>query len=107
VVWARAKAVIPWHRLVDKPKTTTTVRTCNHGRTRSSRRGEEFEEVGYASLPQFSAGGKKLYYLLRTRDSRRYEGGELGFANLETGKRERLLPDFLLEYLKMPRVLPA
>src|SRR5262249_25161175 len=53
---------------------------------------------GYASLPHFSADGKKLYYLLRSRGNRRYVSGELWAANLETGQRERLLPDFLMEH---------
>ncbi|MBK5293524.1 MAG: protein kinase, partial [Acidobacteriia bacterium] len=62
-------------------------------------RGErQITSEGYASLPQFSADGRKLYYLVRSRDNRRYVSGELWAANLETGKRERLLPDFLIEH---------
>jgi Tol biopolymer transport system component len=53
---------------------------------------------GYASLPQFSADGKKLFYLLRSRANRRFVSGELWAADLETGRRERLLPNFLIEH---------
>ena len=51
---------------------------------------------GYASSPRFSPDGYRLYYLLRSGANRRYVSGELWSANLETGKRERLLPEFLL-----------
>jgi Tol biopolymer transport system component len=62
-------------------------------------RGErQITSEGYASLPQFSADGKKLYYLLRSRANRRFVSGELWVTNLETGQRERLLPDFLMEH---------
>jgi eukaryotic-like serine/threonine-protein kinase len=51
---------------------------------------------GYASFPRFSPDGRRLYYLLRSQANRRYLSGELWSANLETGKRERLLPEFLV-----------
>jgi Tol biopolymer transport system component len=61
-------------------------------------RGErQITSEGYASLPRFSPDGKRLYYLLRSRASRRFVSGELWAANLETDKHERLLPDFLVE----------
>jgi eukaryotic-like serine/threonine-protein kinase len=61
------------------------------------RRGErQITSEGYASLPRFSPDGKKLYYLLRLQANRRYVSGELWFANLETGKRERLFGEFLV-----------
>ena len=53
---------------------------------------------GRASLPQFSPEGKRIYFLLRSREDRRYVSGELWSCNLETGQRERLLPQFLLEH---------
>lgn len=60
-------------------------------------RGErQITSEGYAWLPQFSPDGKKLYFLLRSHTNRRYVSGELWAADLETGQRERLLPDFLL-----------
>jgi eukaryotic-like serine/threonine-protein kinase len=61
-------------------------------------RGErQITSEGYAMLPRFSPDGKTLYFLLRSRANRRYVSGELWTANLETGQRERLLPDFVLE----------
>jgi Tol biopolymer transport system component len=53
---------------------------------------------GFASLPRFSADGRKLYYLLRSRANRRFVSGELWSANVETGQQERLLPNFLMEH---------
>jgi serine/threonine protein kinase len=62
-------------------------------------RGErQVTSQGYASLPQLSADGKKLYYLLRSRSNRRFVSGELLVANLETEQHERLLPGFLMEH---------
>jgi DNA-binding winged helix-turn-helix (wHTH) protein/Tol biopolymer transport system component len=61
-------------------------------------RGErQITSEGYACLPRFSPDGKKLYFLLRSRANRRFVSGELWAADLETGQRERLLPEFLLE----------
>ena len=51
---------------------------------------------GTPSFPRFSPDGNRLYYLQRSGADRRYVSGELWSANLETGKRERLLPEFLL-----------
>jgi serine/threonine protein kinase/Tol biopolymer transport system component len=53
---------------------------------------------GFPSLPRFSADGKTLYYLLRSRANRRFVSGELWAANLEQGKQERVLPSFLIEH---------
>jgi Tol biopolymer transport system component len=58
---------------------------------------------GFASLPQFSADGKKLYYLLRSRSNRRFVSGELWVADLETGRQERLLSEFLMEHYSVSR----
>ena len=44
---------------------------------------------GYASLPQFSADGKKLYYLQRSQANRRFVSGELWAVDLEAGTRAR------------------
>jgi Tol biopolymer transport system component len=51
---------------------------------------------GYALLPSVSPDGKKLYYLLRTGGERHFITGELWAADLESGQRQRLLPDFLM-----------
>jgi len=53
---------------------------------------------GYAFLPSFSPDGKRLYYLQRSRASRGFVSGELWSVELETGARERLLPEFLMEH---------
>jgi len=53
---------------------------------------------GFAFLPSFSGDGKTLYYLVRSRASRRFVSGELWSANLETGHATRLLPDYLTEH---------
>jgi len=50
---------------------------------------------GNAFLPSFSHDGKKLYYLFRRA---RPFAAELWVANLETGQRQRLLPDFLVRH---------
>jgi serine/threonine protein kinase/Tol biopolymer transport system component len=62
-------------------------------------RGErQVTSQGYAYLPSFSSDNKRLYYLQRSRANRRFVSGELWVADLETGKREHLLTDFLMEH---------
>lgn len=56
---------------------------------------------GYAAYPEFSPDGKKLYYLVRHESvsdqiSTLLVSGELWVADLETGRNERLLPNFLV-----------
>lgn len=58
---------------------------------------------GYAYLPSFSADGKRLYYLQRSAASGRFVSGQLWVTDLESGKRQRLLPDFLIEHYDVPR----
>jgi len=41
---------------------------------------------------------KRLYYLQRSKAISRFVSGELWETELETGKRQRLLPDFLMEH---------
>jgi Tol biopolymer transport system component len=53
---------------------------------------------GFAFLPSFSHDGKTLYYLVRSRASRRFVSGELWHVSLETGHTARTLPDFLMEH---------
>jgi eukaryotic-like serine/threonine-protein kinase len=53
---------------------------------------------GYSYLPTFSADLKRLYYLQRSKANSRFVSGELWETELETGKRQRLLPDFLMEH---------
>jgi eukaryotic-like serine/threonine-protein kinase len=56
---------------------------------------------GYAFLPSFSPDGKRLYYLQRSRENRRFVSGELWAVDLDGGSRERLLPEFLIEHYNL------
>ena len=57
----------------------------------------QISSEGYAEFPKFSRDGKKLYYLAhRQGASGLTPGGELWVADLETGRRQRLLPDILV-----------
>ena len=53
---------------------------------------------GFAFLPSFSADGTRLYYLQRSKADRRFVSGQLWTIDLRTGRRERLLPDNLMEH---------
>jgi eukaryotic-like serine/threonine-protein kinase len=53
---------------------------------------------GYGFLPSVSADGKRLYYLLRHKAARHFLSGELWVANLESGQRQRLFPDFIMQH---------
>jgi serine/threonine protein kinase len=52
---------------------------------------------GYSYLPKFSADAKRLYYLQRSKDNIRFVSGELWETDLNTGKKQRLLPDFMIQ----------
>jgi serine/threonine protein kinase/Tol biopolymer transport system component len=52
---------------------------------------------GYAYLPSFSADTNRLYYLQRSEASSHFVSGELWTIDLQTGKKQRLLPDFLMD----------
>ncbi|HEY7284282.1 MAG TPA: protein kinase [Vicinamibacterales bacterium] len=53
---------------------------------------------GYAYQPKFSPDRKKLYYLMRSGVSARvWVSGALWVADLESGDRTRLLPDFVMQ----------
>jgi Tol biopolymer transport system component/predicted Ser/Thr protein kinase len=58
---------------------------------------------GYSYLPSFSADMKRLYYLERSKANSRFVSGELWETELATGKRQRLLPDFLMEHYDISR----
>jgi Tol biopolymer transport system component len=65
-------------------------------------RGErQITAEGFAIFPSFSPDGRKLYYLLRAGGSRSIFSGELWAADLESGQRERLLPDFLMKHYSL------
>ena len=63
-----------------------------------SRGDRQITSEGYALLPSVSPDGKKLYYLLRAGGARHFVSGELWVADLESGQRQRLLPDFLMQH---------
>ena len=52
---------------------------------------------GYGLLSSVSPDGKK-HYLLRPGGARHFVSGELWVADLESGQRRRLLPDFLMQH---------
>jgi len=52
---------------------------------------------GYGLLPTISADGKKLYYMVRAAAVGSFVSGSLWVVDLETGQRQRLLPDFLIQ----------
>jgi Tol biopolymer transport system component len=63
-----------------------------------SRGDRQITSEGYALLPSVSPDGKKLYYLVRTGGARNFAIGELWVADLESGQRQRLLPDFRMQH---------
>jgi eukaryotic-like serine/threonine-protein kinase len=68
---------------------------------RDGKAERQVSSEGYAVYPQFSADGKKLYYLVRREGvgdqiSTVLVSGELWVADLETGQSQRLLPNFLV-----------
>jgi serine/threonine protein kinase/Tol biopolymer transport system component len=48
---------------------------------------------GFAYFPTISPDGKKVYYLVREGGARNFVAGGLWVTDLETGRRQRLLPD--------------
>ena len=63
-----------------------------------SERESQVTFEGYSYLPSFSPDTKRLYYLQRSKANSRFVSGELWETELQTGKRQRLLPDFLMEH---------
>ena len=49
---------------------------------------------GYGFLPSISPDGKKLYYLIRSGGTKGFWAGALWVSDLDSGQRQRLLPDF-------------
>ena len=69
-----------------------------------SRGDRQVSSDAYAFQPSFSADGKKLYYLVRSGAGGLHQiVGNLWMMDLESGARERLLPDFLLEHYTVSR----
>jgi dipeptidyl aminopeptidase/acylaminoacyl peptidase len=63
-----------------------------------SRGDRQITSEGYAFLPSVSPDGKKLYYLVRAGGARNFVTGGLWVADLESGQRQRLLPDFQMQH---------
>jgi eukaryotic-like serine/threonine-protein kinase len=53
---------------------------------------------GYSFRPSISPDGRKLYYLIRAGGTASFIAGGLWVADLESGQRQRLLPDFQMRY---------
>ena len=53
---------------------------------------------GYGFQPWISPDGTKVYYLVRTPSTTSFFAGELWVADLVSGQRQRLLPDFQLRH---------
>jgi len=51
---------------------------------------------GYGFQPSISPDGRKVYYLVRSPATTSFIAGELWAADLASGQRQRLLPDFQL-----------
>jgi eukaryotic-like serine/threonine-protein kinase len=56
---------------------------------------------GYAFMPSLSPDGRKVYYLLRSHGLRSWNQGAFWVADLETGRRQRLLPEFQVQYYSL------
>jgi Tol biopolymer transport system component len=63
-----------------------------------SRGDRQITSEGYAFLPSVSPDGKKLYYLVRAGGAWNFVTGGLWVADLESGQRRRLLPDFQMRH---------
>src|SRR4030095_6062895 len=57
----------------------------------------------YTFRPSFSSDGKTLYYLVRTAVGATLPRGGLWAADLQSGQRRRLLPDFQMEHYSVSR----
>jgi len=62
-----------------------------------ARGDRQITSEGYGFSPAFSPDGKKLYYLVRSGGLRNWISGGLWVADLDTGQRQRLIPDFLMQ----------
>lgn len=65
---------------------------------RDARGERQITSEGYALLPSFSADGRRLYYMTKASAVGSFISGALWVADLDSGRRERLLPDFLVKY---------
>lgn len=63
-----------------------------------SRGDRQITSEGFAFFPTVSPDGKNLYYLTRDGGPRNFLTGGLWVADLESGQRRRLLPDFQIRH---------
>src|SRR5262249_15436153 len=69
-----------------------------------SRGDRQITSQGYAFQPRLSPDRTKVYYLLRTGvNTRTWVSGALWVADLASGQRSRLFPDFLIEDYSISR----
>jgi eukaryotic-like serine/threonine-protein kinase len=59
-----------------------------------ARGDRQITSEGNIFMPAFSPDGRKIYYLVRSFGLRSWNQGSLWVADLDTGHRQRLLPDF-------------
>lgn len=62
-----------------------------------SRGDRQMTSEGFSFYPSISPDGKRLYYLVRTYGMRTWYQGGLWVTDLDTGQRQRLLPDFQMQ----------
>jgi serine/threonine protein kinase len=68
-----------------------------------SRGDRQVTSESFSFQPTISADGKKLYYIVRTAGGLLTPYGGLWVTDLESGKRERLLPDFQMWHYSISR----
>ncbi|HYV62254.1 MAG TPA: hypothetical protein VE958_06250, partial [Bryobacteraceae bacterium] len=68
-----------------------------------SRGDRQVTSESFSFQPTISPDGKKLYYIVRTAGGLLSPYGGLWVTNLESGKRERLLPDFQMWHYSISR----
>ncbi len=62
-----------------------------------ARGDRQITSEGHGMLPSISPDGRKLYYLVRAGGRESYISGGLWVADLESGQRQRLVPNFLMQ----------
>ena len=72
---------------------------------RDSRGERQVTSEGYSYMPSLSPDGKKLYYIVRSNGLGSFNHGTLWVTDVETGQRQRLLPDFELTHYSISRFL--
>jgi eukaryotic-like serine/threonine-protein kinase len=68
-----------------------------------ARGDRQITSEGFGFMPSISPDEKKLYYLVRSGGIRNWISGALWVADLDTGQRQRLLPDFMMQQYSISR----